>query len=144
MINETGVLIEVVYEDPDLIEVAVKATNRGFGGASSFYTTETELRDIAASLKGFPTSSADKREIQLGEKVWESRANGIKLRFFCRDGLGHVGVEVKIVDDDINPDVRQKATLFVATEAAAVDVFVAELMALAEARKGTAHLKGSD
>jgi hypothetical protein len=139
---EKGLQIESVYQDPDLIEVGVVVANGAFSGAACFYTSESELRAAASMLKGFPSNASDRREIRLGETVWE-RVDGIRATFLCRDGLGHVVAEVTLTTDERELPMRQSVSLLLATEAAAVDAFVAELAALAQNRRGAAFLRSA-
>jgi hypothetical protein len=139
---EKGLHIKAVYQDPDLIEVLVTAANSSFSGVACFYTSESELRAAASSLKGFPETASDRREIRVGETVHE-RIDGIRASFLCRDGLGHVTAEVTLTTDERELPVRQSVSLLIPTEAAAVDTFVAELAAMAESRRGAAFLRGA-
>jgi hypothetical protein len=139
--KESGLMIEAVYSDPDLVEVVVSASNRWFAGASTFYSGEEELRAAAATLKGFPSNTKDTRVVRLGESTLESRGGHVVLRFFCRDGSGHITVEAKLSAGDDYGETPQDATVAVSTEAAAVDTFIKELAAMAATGKGTAHLR---
>ena len=142
----TGLHIKAIWEDPDLIEVVVTAANGSFSGFTCFYTSDDELRRVASALKGFPSGVADRREIRIGEAVWPDRTDGINAIFLCRDGLGHLAVEVKLTSDEHDYHARQSVTrqtvtLLLLTEPAAVDNFVTELEILADSREGSAILR---
>jgi hypothetical protein len=139
---EKGLHIEAVYQDPDLIEVVVTAANSSFSGVACFYTNESELRAAALTLKGFPKTTSDRRDIRIGEAVYE-RIDGIRATFLCRDGSGHLTAEVTVTTDERELPVRQSVSLLIPTEAAAVDSFVVELAAMAESRRGAAFLRMS-
>ena len=138
--KEPGLTIEAVYSDPDLIEVVVVAGNRWFSGASTFYTGEKELKDVARVLKGFPANREDVRVVALGERILASPNGHVALRFFCRDGSGHIIVEVKIAAGHDYGETHQEAIVAIPTEAAAVDRFVQELEVMAGEGRGTAQL----
>jgi hypothetical protein len=142
--REPGLTIETVYSDPDLVEVVVLAGNRWFSGASTFYTGEEELNDVARVLKGFPVNREDVRLVTLGERIPASPSGYVALKFFCRDGSGHIIIEARIAAGHDYGETHQEAIVAIPAEAAAVDRFIQELELMAGTGRGTAHLVIAD
>jgi hypothetical protein len=138
----TGFEFQVLWHDNDVIKLGVSAWNGAFGGAAEFYEAIGDLRDIAAQLRGFPTNSADTREITFGNFDRKVAGGGVRMRFHCVDDAGHAYVEATIDSNYYSGGTIQTVVLSMPIEAAAVDTFVQELQRLESNRAGVAHLKG--
>lgn len=137
--SERGISLEIVYCDPDIVEVVAAVSNDRFSGVASLYTSLAEVADAARTIAGFPAHTGDVREVRLGdaEGGWPG---GVLLRFRCVDRLGHVYVESAIHGGDESGN-RQQATISIATDAASIDRFVDALSAMGRTGGGRAHLR---
>jgi len=69
-------------------------------------------------------------------------AGGVRTRFHCVDGAGHVFVEATVDSNYESDGTIQTVILAMPVEAAAIDTFVQELDRLEIDLAGTAYLKG--
>lgn len=83
----------VVWNDEDLQEVVVSASSGLFTGQVNLYAGWNELESIAESLRDFPLSRTDRREIQLGQDNLSGYGTAT-LTVYCTDSLGHLGIEI--------------------------------------------------
>lgn len=140
--SEVGIRLEVIYADPDLIEVRVTAWNGAFGGATDLYMNIGGLEEVAVRLAGFPKNPADMREFILGAFGREFAGGGVSMKFYCIDCAGHAYIESRIESDTESARVWQAATLVMPVEAAAIDRFVEDLRRLEKEKLGVALLEG--
>jgi hypothetical protein len=138
---DIGLQFGVIYKAEDLIQVRVFAWNGTFGGTADVYVGIGRLEEIAAGLKGFPTSVADNRRITLGA-FGPKAAGGVEMRFYCADASGHTNVECKIESGSLSGKPVQSVALSLPIEAAAVDSFVSELRLIGLQKAGVARLAG--
>lgn len=87
---ELALVIGKLYHDVDIVEVVITAWNGVFGGAVELYVGQGELERIAESLRGFPTSNKDVRELLLGTFDPKFAGGGASMGFFCLDRAGHI------------------------------------------------------
>lgn len=122
--NKIGLAIETVWSDADMLEYWVSASNESFSGITRFYVALDEANKLADCLSGFPSSSSDVREYQLGNPDGTS-LGGVFLRFMS-DGTGHITVETRLWSD---PEARasQRVLLFLRSLPADVDSLIADL-----------------
>ncbi|OQY80099.1 MAG: hypothetical protein B6D41_21640 [Chloroflexi bacterium UTCFX4] len=99
----------------------------GFSGETDMYVYESDLFDLAQTLKGFPSHIKDVRDFELGNFNPKFASGGIRFHFHCVDGMGHVEVDVEIRTDTYLSGHAQYASFFIAVEPAAIDNFVSEL-----------------
>jgi hypothetical protein len=135
--------IERIYIDNELIKLRVSAWNGLFGGEADVYESVGRLSEIATLLQGFPSSVTDSREFGLGSFGDDSAGGGVSLRLFCRDRSGHIAAEVSIESDFDSNGKAQSVNLLFLCEAAAIDVFVAQLRNVDREIASEAHLAGT-
>ena len=136
--------IESIWEDEDLFEVRVKASNGLFSGSADCYTNRDEIAKLAESIQGFPK--------RIGQEVLFSTGGRDDISFFslsfkCIDGSGHVIARIKVahIDSYINaPQENYIAEFDIKVEASAIDVFVNSLKSLSKENIGqiSATLQG--
>lgn len=140
-----GLSIKPLWSDVDVFEVAVSGSNGEFGGSAAVYVGIDGLAEAASMLEGFPRTTSDMRQFELGTFDSSSAGGGVQLRFSCVDGAGHAIVEVRIASEAIRDSgvnlPAQSATFFAPIEASGVDDFAAELRQLEIAKTGTAYLR---
>jgi hypothetical protein len=69
-IMELGIAIRIIYEDRDMFELRVRASNGEFTAQAEMYVDSNSCRELARVLRGFPTDKTDIRE--LGTSPFES------------------------------------------------------------------------
>jgi hypothetical protein len=142
-VEDRGLVIEAIYNDPDLVELYVGASNPSFRGEASVYAGVNEVEEMAAQLVGFPKSVHDRQLCSWGDLVGDSGLGGAAFEFLCVDGLGHTGVWVQLRSSDCDAVMTaQTARVFVAFEAADLDRFVQELRVISRTKQGVARLGG--
>ena len=111
-----------------MLEFRVAAASEAFSGAAVCYVALDEAKQFAEHISGFPVSTSDVREYQLGSPGGIGMGGG-HLVFKCADGSGHLIVEVQIWAERL-PGGAQSASVFLNTVPACIDSFVAELLAM--------------
>ncbi|HEY4380708.1 MAG TPA: hypothetical protein VGN01_10215 [Acidobacteriaceae bacterium] len=135
-----GVAIRVVYFDADIYELRITATNGDFSGSVCLYVAIGQLGELADELSGFPRTSTDEREIELGTFERGYAGGGVRASFRCIDGAGHIQMRVRTETDHNQDAPAQSVMLFLPIEPASIDKFVEELHALEDSRTGEAAL----
>jgi hypothetical protein len=132
--------IVVTDPDPDYLGIEIFASSARFSGATKIYAGLDELTQLAEVIERFPTSSKDERKYVFGEKNKGVAGGYCALRFYCRDGAGHIAVEVEFEDDDAYYyDASAKFSFPVLpTE---IDEFVRQLRFIDKAQSGHAMLE---
>lgn len=136
----TGIQFEVIWNDREILEVRISASNNEFAGSVDLYTSTEQISKYASKLDGFPNTPSDTREIVLGAFGSEWAGGAAKMRFFCIGSSGHSYVEIQMESSRAIAGVIQSSLILVAAEAAAVDRFVHELRQLSPVASPTAHL----
>lgn len=131
-----------MWDDADMIDVRISAWNGAFGGVTRVYVGNGRLEEAAATLRGFPNSSADTRGLTFEGPGMGGVAAGVSLRFYCSGGAAHawLGARIESVSDLTGP--AQSVALSLRIEAATIDVFVDQLHRLGASRSGVARLSG--
>jgi len=133
-----GIEVTIVYEDTDLIEVSVLASNGRFSGLALAYASPDAVREFADLIAGFPRSPADRRAFTFGS-FDPAYANGAaSLELSCKDAAGHAVVAVRL-EAEREPDPPETATFRLDFEPAALERFVRQLREL-RCGHGTAFL----
>jgi hypothetical protein len=140
---DKGIQFSPIWSDIDVLKLRVAAWNGKFGGATDIYAGIGGLAEAATKIEGFPRHPSDVREIQFGEFGPQWADGAIKMRFYCEDAAGHAVVEARIESDHRETHTPQSALLLMSIEAAAVDIFVADLRLLETNLCGAALLRGS-
>ncbi|WP_092762389.1 hypothetical protein [Rhodoferax sp. OV413] len=122
-------LLLVPGDDDGVALFKAEAQNGSFGFSVEFYGYAGQFGELASCIRGFPSESKSVVEFTVG-------ATGIgtcMLKFICVDALGHMGLWVT-GESRRTPFPEKKyqhATVALRIEAAAIDRFHAELLALA-------------
>lgn len=125
---DIGVVIEVIYEDADLIELRIRANNGRFSGTAEFYGAHDVIRCLAENCRGFPKSSEDRREFQVGMLDPANGGGGAGVVLRCTDAVGHAVAEVHLRADPRECDgFAESASISVPVVAGAIDRFVEAL-----------------
>jgi hypothetical protein len=143
--DKPGVYLTSVWEDEDLFELEIHASNGRFTGKARCYTTRDQIAQLAHSVDRFPQATSD--TFGFSTHAGEN-SSYFSLDFRCINGLGYVVARVKVAeiihisnasgtDDIVEFDLN--------VEPASIDIFAAALAALAQAEIGqklvTLHAK---
>jgi hypothetical protein len=93
---QTGIEVEVVWWDQDVIKYRFACCNGRFSGQAEIYLNHSEVAKIADALRGFPSRADDSRNFELGTFDSQCAGGGVKLHFYCLDSVGHAAVEVSL------------------------------------------------
>lgn len=127
----TGIKFEIIWLDEHIVEVRVTASNGRFTGAADCFCAHDGIPSVAAALRGFPSSGADRRELDIGPIDLSHAGNGAKLGFRCVDRSGHAVVDVVLrTDPRITAGDAESASFSIPVEPAAIDEFVTALSAM--------------
>ncbi len=131
-----GIEFEVMWFDNDAIEYQVVCSNGSFTGTAKMYLSHDGLQNAANILGGFPSSTTDLREVELGSFESEMAGGGIHMSFYCLDSVGHAVVFVKLRADGCKGfgSEPQLVSLYVPIEAGAVDSFVKQARSIRETK----------
>ena len=138
-----SLVIEAVWDDPDMLEVRVAVSNGSFSGQTNVYVGLGDLAVAADLLAGFPTNPRDERRVSWGSEEPESRLGRVELLFRCRTGAGHLVLAAEVTSSDMGAaETGQTVRLQLPFEAAGLDRFLEALRAIERAKRGTAMLEG--
>jgi hypothetical protein len=135
-----GLKITYLWHDSDVIEVRVAAANGAFRGTADVYVATDGLLDAAATLKGFPENSRDKREVVFGAAGKKFAGGSVRLEFFCKDMAGHATFRATIEADYGDMDVAESAIVYVDFDPASLDRFLIELQQVEIEHIGSASI----
>ena len=93
---ENMLSIEVIWQDPDMVELGANVANNHFSGRTEVYTTYECLSELLGSIKGFPKSVSDVVELEAGEKDSYSYAG---IKYYCFSSSGHTALRAEIGAD---------------------------------------------
>ena len=137
---QRGLTITIVDVDADYLGIDIRASNDRFGGSARIYAGLTELSEFADRIAGFPTSSADERNYEFGNRGRKFAGGYCSLRFRCIDSVGHARLEVALEDHDQLHE-SASAEFGFPVLAAEVDRFTARLRELEKDQDGSALLQ---
>ena len=122
--------IASIWEDDDLFEVRITASNLYFSGTAECYTTREEIQSLATSLKDFPLENSQVVSFSTGENINNSFFN---LQFKTTNASGHTAVRVKIMHiySSNLPKEISSSEFDLPVEPAAIDRFASSLNLLA-------------
>jgi hypothetical protein len=122
-----GVRFEVLWCDSDLIEIRINADNGRFGGVADCCGRSDAISRLAAVVRGFPSSTEDRREWVFGAVDSVSMESGVKLVLSCVNRSGHAMLGVFLRSDSQRGGVLETADFSIPIEPAALDHFAAAL-----------------
>jgi hypothetical protein len=140
-----GLQVNFLWNDYDVIEISINASNGEFAGKTKAYASRGGLAEAASILEGFPRQISDTREVELGSFEPNSAGGGISMKLSCRDGAGHAALDLRIASE--GPSASwwncpvQSVHLFAKVEAAAIDDFMTELRRLDADQAGSTFLR---
>lgn len=135
-IDRPGIYLSSVWEDEDLFELEIRASNGRFTGRACCYTTREQITELARCVDRFPKSTSD--EFRFSTHAGNNFSY-FSLDFRCVDGRGGVVVRVKvaaIVRFSNAPGTDDIVEFDLSVEPASIDNFANELAALAQAKIG--------
>ncbi len=94
-----GVKIEVIWFDDEVVELRVHGSNGRFAGTAELYASPDVFSEVAKSLRGFPSSIRDHRQIELGTFDPFCGGGGVRLTLRCVDATAHAVIEMSIRTD---------------------------------------------
>jgi hypothetical protein len=140
-----GIEFEVVWLDIHAIQYQVVCSNGFFTGTAEMYLNHDSLQNAANTLSGFPTSTTDRREVELGTLESDAADGGIHMSFYCVDSVGHAVVFVKLRDNSCKGFGKpQFVSLYVPVEAGAIDSFVKSAQSIRDTKGAKAYLNMAD
>ncbi len=139
-----AISISSVWEDEDIFEIAIRASNGKFCGEARCYTTRDEIGKLSEAIDHFPKSTTD--EVHFSTYSSDNFSY-FTFHFICIDGSGHIVVRVKIADIVTYSNARPNnniAEFDLSVDPAAIDTFSSELSKLSKSNIGnvTAVLNG--
>lgn len=138
---ETGVRLESIWRDNDVVEVRISAWNGQFGGVADAYVEIGGVNAAATKLEGFPRHATDSCGLEFGAFGPGFAGGGVSLHFYSRGFAGHTFAEVTIESGYDQFEQTQRTTLRASVEVAAIDRFVAELRNMEQQIHPIAFLK---
>ena len=142
MASDPKLSIELLWEDVDVEEICVTASNGEYCGSAKVYVVQGDIAALAETLRGFP-KAVSQMEVFEGGTDDGPRA---KLVFRCIDHLGHAVVSVSLAEvayvnaphlsimNDVNLEMR--------FEVSDLDRFCKELEAVGKRTRTLAILRG--
>jgi hypothetical protein len=133
--------IELIWEDVDLEELCITASNGEYCGRARVYFTQGDIAALAENIQGFP-KAVSQVEVFEGGQDDGPRA---KLVFRCIDELGHAAVRVSLVEfayDNAQLPIMNDVNLEMRFEASALDQFCKELEGVGKRARKIAILRG--
>jgi hypothetical protein len=135
--------LEVVWNDDDMFELEITASNGRFSGTTKVYEQREPLYNFASSLVGFPkTIQESTRFYEMGQKDLDAY---FSMRLYLIDNIGHVGVQMTFEDEvptQYRSEEKYKLTMEIVTEPGLLENFVRSLLTLAQREAGQAVLEG--
>ena len=142
MESDSKLSIELVWEDVDLEELCITASNGDYCGSAKVYFAQGDVAALAETLRGFPRVSS---QVEVFESCSVERSRA-KLVFRCIDQLGHAAVRVslaEIEDENAQVPLTNDVNLEMHFEASALDQFCKELEAIGKRTRQLAILRAS-
>lgn len=142
MESDPKLSIELIWEDVDLEELCITASNGQYCGSARVYFAQGDIAALAETIQGFP-KTVSQVEVFEGGQEDGPRA---KLVFRCIDQVGHAVVRVSLADfayDGSQLPTLNDVNLEMRFEASALDQFCKELEGIAKRAREFAILRGS-
>lgn len=128
------------HDGDELVRFHVGLKHRDFAATTSTWGNACDHLRLASALEGFPASSMSTLSLTLGTPG----TGCCKLEFSCLDALGHVGAWATFESTYPAgvPSRHETASLFMRTEPALIDAFVAALRRFVPGSANRAELRG--
>lgn len=148
--------IKSIYQDEDLMELLIEASNGKYSGETRIYIESdcVKLIELGKKLMGFPKEIREQYIFELGftEKDKQIRPHVkfdnayIRIVFGCIDQAGHTSAQITIREGSRIPRelARGEAYFDLLFEPNQVDVFSNELINFGLGKNNTAVLNGLD
>lgn len=133
---------EIVWQDDDLIQIGIVASNTRFSGFTKVYSSYDVLEEFANSIQGFPKKAEDRISFDFCKQDSFSSAS---FNFYCISGVGNSAAWIRMEaneTDSYRKGEQQNVQLEVRFEALEVDLFVRGLKSIIENKSGKSTLKG--
>ena len=124
-----NIIFRKIWEDDDMMELRVVCSSSVAATISGIYVSNFLIDELAGQIKQFLQGTRE-------EGLWanEDRGNGstacVSLRFFRKDKLGHIMVEVFAELDDGGDYAKHNCCFFVNTEYGLLMEFCSKLAEL--------------
>ena len=133
---------EIVWKDPDMMELAITAIKNDFSGKTKIYVQSERILDLAHKLEGFPLSNEQTISYSLGDKQSESF---LGLKFYCINMMMNTAVSIELMDtlmDNNRREVIESIQVELKFETQSLIEFLHQLNSIASKKDGTAILFG--
>lgn len=133
--------IELIWEDVDLEELYITASNGEYCGSARVYFAQGDIAALAKTIQGFPKAVS---QVEVFEGGYDDGPRA-KLVFRCIDQLGHAVVRVSLAEfayDNTQLLIMNDVNLELRFEASALDQFCKELEAVGKRARKLAILRG--
>ena len=133
--------IELIWEDADLEELFITASNGEFCGSARVYFAQGDIAALAKTIHAFP-KAVSQVEVFEGGTDDGPRA---KLVFRCMDQLGHTVVRVSLAEfayDRLQLPIMNDVNFELRFDASALDQFCKELERVGKRARTLAVLRG--
>ena len=140
MESDPKLSIELIWEDVDLEELCITASNGQYCGTARVYFSQGDIAALAKTLQGFPKAVSQVEVFEGGQAG--ARA---KLVFRCIDQSGHAAVRVSLAEfayDNAQPSIMNDVNLEMRFEAWGLDQFCKELEGVGKRARKFAILRG--
>jgi len=127
-----------IWEDPDVIELEISASNGLFSGATKCYSQRNEIHEIGNRLKNFQLKKGHEESISF---FIDDKSSAFHFTVRCIDSIGSVNVKLRIIHIanyiGINPQAERYISEFdFNTEPILLENFAQELISLAKQNIG--------
>ena len=143
MENYPHLAIELVWEDSDLEELLISASNERYAGTAQVYFALGDMKDLAEAIRDFPRTVSQEVIFSGGTEDSDRFA---RLVFKCFDGVGHTLVRIclaEVFQEYARPELRGRVEFDLLFEALALDEFVRNLELVAARKLARALLRGT-
>jgi hypothetical protein len=133
--------VEAVYLDGSMVQLETSFTSRHWSARATAYTQFEEVAGFATRLARFAETLTGEVSFDAGRQ--DSPIGFLRLRFYSTGRTGHFACHLRLATDgptQYRPEEIWRVSAELASEAAALDRFVAGLRRIADAQSGRAVL----
>jgi len=140
---QPGIHLSKVWFDEDVVELEVGVSDGTSFFSNRVYVGHEHLAEIASVLDEFKHQIHGRLfELRLGEFGWEYANGGFHARFRWTPSRLYVTCDQESEFEEFgNRQVASRATIYLSSDAAPFDRFVAELQSLVSGASDDAHLE---